>query len=486
MRKWWRLTTHISWQLAALAAGVIVGAIAALWLPHYFGDGLWLLCAGLLCCIAISKRARWACLVACAAGMVIGAWRGTSEQVALSAYRPYYGSQLEVRGVLREDATLGLRGDMRFELSEVQVVGGPALPGRIWVSAAGRGDIKRGDRVQVRGRLGEGFGTLPGSMYRVTIVRIERPQPGDVARASRDYFSEAVRRGIPEPQASLGIGYLTGQRSTLPAELDEQLQTVGLTHAVVASGYNLTILVAFARNALAAVSKYLTTVAAALMIVLFILVTGFSPSMTRAGLVSALSLLSWYYGRVIHPMVLLPLVAALTILWRPAYAWGDIGWCLSFAAFAGVIILGPLLRHYLWSATEKPPMLLGLIVETIAAQAITLPIILYCFGQFSTYALVANLLVVPLVPIAMLTTFIAGLGGLLWPACAAIMAWPATLILKYMTGVVVRIASLPGASQEVGFNAGLLIGSYLLLVLAAILLWRATGHDFRTGGDKNV
>jgi competence protein ComEC len=177
----------------------------------------------------------------------------------------------------------------------------------------------------------------------------------------RDDFADHVRKAVDEPAASLGIGYLLGQKSALPPELVEALTVAGLTHIVVASGYNLTILVRLARRAFARVSKYLATLSGGVLIVGFIAMTGASPSMVRAGLVASLSMLAWYYGRKFHPVTLLALVAAATVLVNPSYAWGNLGWELSFAAFAGVMIVAPLLQAYFYG-NEKPrlvPQILG-------------------------------------------------------------------------------------------------------------------------------
>lgn len=486
MQQWLTNRVHISWQLACLSFGIIIGAVCSLAAPLYFADPLWLVVSASLILVAAYKGNRWLCAAALLGGCCVGLWRGAMERTALQVYQPYYGLTVQVSGVLRDDVSFGAHGDQRFELTEVHLADSPQLHGRVWVSSSGKADIKRGDTVTVQGKLGEGFGTLPASMYRASIVKIERPHPGDVARVFRDWFASGVRAGIPEPQASLGIGYLTGQRSTLPVSLDEQLRTVGLTHAVVASGYNLTILVSFARNILAGISKYLATTSAICLVIFFMLVTGFSPSMSRAGLVSGMSLATWYYGRTMHPLVLLPMAAAVTVLCRPAYAWGDIGWCLSFAAFAGVIIVSPLLQAYFWGE-EKPPMLLGLVVETSAAQLTTLPIILASFGQLAVYALPANLLVLPLVPLAMACTFFAGVVGLLLPDMAGFAGVPAAWILQYMTWTVEKIANLPGATKEIAFTAQMLVIFYVVLSLLMVWLWRKTGYDFRTSkNSKNV
>ena len=74
---------------------------------------------------------------------------------------------------------------------------------------------------------------------------------------------------------------------------------------------------------------------------LFIMLAGASPSMLRAGLVTGLSLLLWYVGRSIHPVVLLVVTAGITILCNPVYLWGDASWLLSMTAFAGVMLWAP-------------------------------------------------------------------------------------------------------------------------------------------------
>jgi len=176
--------------------------------------------------------------------------------------------------------------------------------------------------------------------------------------------------------------------------------------------------------------------------------------------------------------------AAITVLLRPAYIWGDIGWCLSFAAFTGIIIIAPLLRRYFWARGDNPPFLIGILVDTAAAQLATLPIILFSFGQYAAYALPANMAVLPLVPLAMALTFIAGVVALALPGLVSFVAWPATLVLKYMIWVIVKIAGLPGAQTEVVFTAYHLVGSYLFLLIVCLWLWRKTRLDFRDNGDK--
>lgn len=480
MRRWLTQKVHISWLVAAFFGGAIIGiAIAGLTSNLFFAGNSWLFAIGIVTIILLRGRSRYVLLGMLLVGVLLGLWRGSLQQSGLLQYKQFIGNTVIITGEVSEDITTGIGDRQKIRLAQVHI-DGKELPGQVWLSTATELPIKRSDIMVVKGFAAEGFGTFAMTLQRSKIISVERPAYSDVARDVRDEFAAAVRKGISEPQASLGVGFLTGQRSTLPLELDEQLKIVGLTHVVVASGYNLTILVRFARRAFVKVSKYLATFAAGSMIAGFILVTGWSPSMSRAGLVAGLSLLAWYYGRTVHPVILLLFAAGVTALINPSFVWGDIGWYLSFAAFAGVIMFAPLLHEYFWGKDTKPGMLRQIFIDTSAAQIVTMPIMAFAFGQYSLYALPANLLVLWLIPFVMLLVFITGLAGLLIPGIVTIIGWPAQVILNYMTGVVGWISSLPGAQGAVSFKIWQLVGSYVVLFGTAYWLVRKTNHAFRT------
>ena len=472
--------THISWLIAWFCGGLLIGIAVSYWIhPALFERSEYLAVSFVLIFVTIVKRYQAFILLVVIAGIFIGLWRGTSEQTALDEFAPSYNKQVSLQGKVSEDASYGPRGDERLTLKDIKL-NGQNMHGRIWISTDPTLDIKRSDVIQVKGKLRRGFGSLAASMFEARILAIERHQPGDIGLKIRDRFAAAIRLAIPEPQASLAAGYLIGQRSTLPEDLDNQLKIVGLTHAVVASGYNLTILVIFARRLFVGTSKYLATLSALLMIGGFVMISGLSPSMSRAALVSVLALTAWYYGLKMHPLVLLPFAAATTALFNPAYLWGDIGWYLSFAAFTGVLMLSPLIQSYLWSNKKKPSALRQVFFDTMSAQLATMPIMIYAFGHYSAYALLANLLVLPLIPLTMLLIFVGGIGGLLVPHVAHLVGWPATMVLNYMTSVVSWVANLPGAQGNLTFTGMSLATSYLLIVLATAFLWRKTNYNFRT------
>ena len=170
--------------------------------------------------------------------------------------------------------------------------------------------------------------------------------------------------------------------------------------------------------------------------------------MDRAVLVSIYSLLLWYVGRKSHPVTLLAIVATVTIMLDPSQLWGDVSWYLSFGSFAGVIILAPLLHDLIkvkWSLVQ-------ILLETVSAQLVTWPIIAVAMGKVSLVGLVTNLLVLPMLPLAMLATFVAGLSTFLLPSVGAGLEYRLEL---RMAGVY-----------------------YLAIVAVILVLKRLTKHNF--------
>ena len=467
---------HTSWVIALMSFGVVVGAAMSQWLygwhvPVVIAMGVF----GVVCVMIWPRVVMLG--VALGAGLLIGLWRGSVAQHELSVYAHLYGAKVTTQGTVSDDPDTNQNGQLVIRLKGMAIDGHP-LAGQVWVTATTKYDIKRGDTVKVRGKLTEGFGTFAAKSNYATVLSVQRPQPGDVARVARDWFGDAVRRAIHEPASALGLGYLLGQKRALPDDLTEALKIAGLTHVVVASGYNLTILVRLARRLFSKVSKYVSMLAASTMILGFMAVTGASPSMSRAGLVAGVSLAAWYYGRTIHPLVLIPFAAAVTVLVDPSYAWNDLGWQLSFAAFAGVIIMAPLGQRYFFGDKE-PGTVRQILGETVAAHIVTLPILIMAFGYFSNVAVISNLLVLPFVPLAMLLTFIAGVTALVAPGIAQIVGLPAQWLLDYMIAVTKYLAGLPWAQTEFQAQWWMVVVAYIVMMVMCWWMARAVKFSWQ-------
>lgn len=481
MQVWWLRKIHVSWLIGGWCLGVIIGVVMAAVLPYgWFSSLGWLLLGLALLTPILKDRLVWMLVLTLCSGVMIGLWRGGVGQVGLEYYNEIIGHEVVLSGKIKEDPDIDRRGQTVLRLTNI-ALDGNYLPGSMWVVTDKNDVLRRSDLVTVRGQAAEGFSTFAISMRKAEVLSVERPVPGDVAVEVRDWFAQRVRLYIDEPQADLGLGFLLGLRRALPVDLMDALQIAGLTHVIVASGYNLTILVRLSRRLFVRVSRYLSVLSSGAMVLAFMAVTGLSPSMSRAGLVAGLSLLTWYYGRKIHPFVLLSFVAAVTLFINPQYGWGDVGWLLSFASFVGVIVLAPLLQSYFFG-DKKPSTVRQIFGETVSAQVMTAPMIIMTFGVFSNVALIANLLILPLVPLAMLLVFLVGVfSGV--PYIAEILAAPTSWLLSYMVRVAEWLSSLEMAQTEVSLGWLGVSVAYCTLALAMWWMWRKTKLNLR---DVNI
>ncbi len=400
-------------------------------------------------------------------GFGVGLWRGTVYMQKLSMLDSYIGQKVTVQGKVLADSVYGKNSQVDFQIGGVWLLGPDSHPltGKIRVSGFGIHMAYKGDTVRAYGKLYPGLGSYQGriSYAQLETIAASHNWLNDGARR----FSAGMQNALPEPQASFALGLLVGQRNTLPAIITNQLIMVGLVHIVAVSGYNLTVLVRAAQR-LGVRSKYQRLIVSLGLILAFVLVTGFSASIVRAAVVSVLSLLAWYYGLRVRPAVLITLAAALTALFNPFYIWGDLGWYLSFLAFFGIMVIAPAVSARIFS--RPPKLMTAVVLETLSAEVMTLPLIMMSFSQLSLIALVANALVVPLVPFAMLLSAVAAGAGALIPQFAGWLAWPARLLLTYMLDVVHLLANLPSIFIHRSIGLGYMLALYALALAGVAIL----------------
>ncbi len=385
----------------------------------------------------------------------------------LAELRQLSAQKVVVRATVTTDSVYSARSQIEFTAKNIQLVqpNSKPLAGSFKISGFGVPIVYRGDQVLVSGKL---FPMRGSNQGRIAYAKLQKVGAG--SSAINDFtrkFDAGMQSALPEPMASFGLGLLIGQRNTLPANITAALTAVGLVHIVAVSGYNLTIIVRGVGR-LKLGSKYQKLLASLLLIAGFVLVTGFSASIVRAALVSGLSLWAWYYGRRLKPLVLISFAAAITGFWNPFYVWGDLSWYLSFLAFFGVLVIAPLIAARFFK--QQPKLLTMVLLETLSAELMTLPLILMTFGQLSIIALIANVLVVPLVPLAMLLSATAGLCGALIPQFAGWFALPARILLTYMLDIVHLLASIPSVLVHRSVSASYMLALYGLVLMMVLVI----------------
>ena len=278
---------------------------------------------------------------------------------------------------------------------------------------------------------------------------------------------------IPEPEAGLVEGILLGVKAVMSEELKQDLARSGLTHIVVVSGYNLTVVAALL---LALTQKRLrrsVAVAVAMTgIVVFTLMSGASAPVVRAALMVSMALIAQAAGRESDALTSLVLTAALLIGISPQTLW-DVSFQLSFLATLGLVVLSPGLERPL----KRLPLGVGAILATtLAATLMTAPVIAFNFHRISLIGILANVLVQPAIPEIMLFGAITAFAGLTGFIGVRLAGWAAWLFSSYVVNIIHYTGSLPWAAIDVPSIPTELqpVAASVYFALIALLLYAPT------------
>ncbi len=327
--------------------------------------------------------------------------------------------------------------------------------------------VKYGDRVTVTGELKkpEAFTTELGRTFDYPTYLLVRGVEYQVERALvvvessghglllletlftvKQMLMRLIETAIAEPYAGLGEGLLLGVKQAIGDDLESAFRTSGIIHIVVLSGYNVMLVVTFILFVLSFFFKKRTRILCGLVaIVLFALLVGLSATVVRASIMACLLLWADYLGRTYDLKRALLFAACVMVFLNPYLLMYDIGFQLSFMATLGLILVAPVFESFITDGFSKLK-LKDFFISTLATQIAVLPLLIYHIGEVSLVAVVVNVLVLPVVPLAMLLTFAAGVVGFVSTQLSLGIGFLAYLTLRYIIEVAVFFSQVPLAS----------------------------------------
>jgi competence protein ComEC len=282
----------------------------------------------------------------------------------------------------------------------------------------------------------------------------------------------ALGRSMPAREAELARGFVLGEDDEIDAATVEDFRRAGLSHLLAVSGQNVALLALLAMPLLAALGMPLRMrlVWIIASIAVYVPLAGGGPSIVRAGLMGALTLLATLAGRRASRLYALALAALVTLAIDPGVA-ADVGWQLSFAAVLGILAFARPLRAAIarrLGSRSLPGVLAEGTAVTVAATVATAPLIAFHFGALSTVTLFANLLALPAVAPAMWLGMFVSVGAQVPGFPAAIPNALAAPLLAYIATVARWCGRPHWAYLEVDMGWSGLLTSYAVLAAVAL------------------
>lgn len=479
VRSFWYIDLSL---LVICGVCVVLGATVAYIASRVSRDALVGIVTGCLCVVS----GIWVCDA-----------RSVHFETTIDAYASLEGTKVVFAGVIVRD----VEDREGISVLVVREVGGGTLPREtlIRVTTSARGPFAYGDTVAVSGTLKRpvAFTTdtartflyaeyleVQGITHIISFASVHTEQVGGFSvfralYAAKKYFTEHLSLVLSEPQAGLAAGLLLGEKRALGTTLEDVFRTVGIVHIIVLSGYNLTIVAESIMRLLsfAFLPRTRTTIGV-VSICIFACMVGLSATVIRASIMGILVLVARVTGRTSSALRGLAFAAFCMLLLNPYVLLYDPGFQLSFLATLGLIVVSPCVENFAqWIPHHF--QLREYVVSTTATQIFVTPFLLYAMGNVSLVALLSNVLILCVVPLAMLLSLLAGLASMVSGSVAVYVGFPAYLLLSYMIAIAEKLARVPFASLEVApFSFWYVVCAYAFL--GVLLVWYTRYTNART------
>ena len=500
---------------------IITSAFAAgIWLASQFALPVWFTGAvallALVTTILLRKQYSSAWGAAFVMLLASGAWWYTVRSPAPTpdAVAAYNGHAVVLEGVVIEEP------DARVEYVYLRVQTRRLVVDESIVPASGLVLVRTGRDMPWRyGDVVRAFGVLDAPpvlsefdyrdylarkgvlslMYPQRMQRIGQDQGSPIHAALLDLRAAlrlSSQQVMPSPESALLNGILIGDDNEIPLWIQAAFRRTGTSHIVAISGFNVTIVIALVVPVL---SRLLNKRRAALVaipaILVYTVLVGASAPVQRAALMAIIGLfgqLVWRRGFTLNTLCA---TAFLMLAYEPDTLF-DGGFQLSLCATLGLVLYAGRLTGVVQAwlerrfARERAQRWAGVLADvtltTLAAQLTTLPLLLSNFKQLSLVSPLANALVLPLQPGAMILGMCASVAGLLSVPLGAIVAVPAYALLTATLRVVEWAGALSWATVPVyDFGAPVVIAYYLgLFALSALLSQPASTRHIIAGMVK--
>ena len=269
------------------------------------------------------------------------------------------------------------------------------------------------------------------------------PTLSDRVRVFSRNISDKIRTLIGGEEGEIAAAITLGDKSGFSNNIKNIFSKSGINHIVAVSGMHMSILIGFLFFLLSKsrVHYKLRNIITIVCVLGYMALTGFSPSVTRAGIMAICMLIATIADAKFDAITALFLSAAVILAVNP-YTICSASFLMSYLAFAGILLLaGPIKRRI--AARFVPEFIKLILASSIAATLFTIPVTVLMFGSVSTYSLFANQLIIPFVSIIFGLVIITLILSLIFNPAGMFFGYIAKILVKTLITVATGISQLP-------------------------------------------
>lgn len=415
----------------------------------------------------LSRSAVWLSVMLVMFGLWLGIERATSIDI-IDYLAPIVGDEVLISGTVSSTPHIA-PSFTSFRLQVVNIAGEdvPSSEDIFVLLSSDNSVVKHNDKLVLSCKIEPSKyddGYICAFPEVVEYYRYSATGLNKILGIAHQKFVEALSGVYIQPVAGFMVGILVGGTAQFSDDLVEQFRVTGTLHLVALSGFNISIIVGFVMLIYERVGipRRWYSASIASLLVVFVLFVGAQASIVRAAIMGFLVVLARQRGRYTTARNLLTATAMLMVLISPEILLGDIGFQLSFLATVGIIYFSPLLEKW----TQRLPDMFQFkeaLLLAVSAELMVLPVLVWYFGHLSVVSPITNMLVGPLIPIAMLFGFLGGVVGLINITLGQMVGLLGWLVGGLILKIIEIFAQLPYAYVPVSWPILLVVGYYIFL-----------------------
>ncbi len=221
-------------------------------------------------------------------------------------------------------------------------------------------------------------------------------------------IKENINKLIPEKYSAIFTGLILGDTSKVEEEVNDDFKIANISHVLAISGMHITYIVIGIELLLKrGIGKRKTRIITIIILVMYVFITGFMPSVVRSSIMGIIMLISKLIHRKNDIWTSISLSLLILLIYNP-FLILNVGLQLSYLGTIGIVCFNKNVYNFLrklkirnkkirYKINRKFILFMDKIKEmlsvTLSAQIVILPILLFNFNILGIYFFISNILV---------------------------------------------------------------------------------------------
>jgi len=226
-----------------------------------------------------------------------------------------------------------------------------------------------------------------------------------LAETTKSFTSSTLHKYISN-QSSLGIAeaLLLGQKTYLSSDTYQDFADTGAIHVLSVSGLHVAIFISLFIWLFDKIKskhqgvKFIRVISLILLVAFYVVLTGMSPSVLRAGFMVILYIVGKNYFKNTNTYNILSISAICLLCYDPYYLF-QISFQLSYLSLLSILYFQPKIKKWWLPKSKVLQFIWDLTNVSLAAQILVFPLTIFYFNKFPMYFILSGIVAVPLVTV---------------------------------------------------------------------------------------